>query len=194
MDRAAELLALVGIPSPAARLNDYPHQFSGGMRQRVMIAMALACRPKVLIADEPTTALDVTTQAQVLEQISALQEQFDMAVVLITHDLGVVAQVCRDVMIMYCGQVIERAPATTLFAQPAHPYTAGLLASIPRVRDTRLERLPTVRGRVPDLTQLPEGCLFRARCDESTDACAATRPRLEARTDDGQVACLHPVA
>lgn len=191
---AIDLLATVGIAAPDQRIDEYPHQLSGGMRQRVMIAMALSCRPKVLIADEPTTALDVTTQAQVLEQIAQLQSQFGMAVVLITHDLGVVAQVCRDVMIMYCGQVIERAGATDLFARPAHPYTAGLLASIPRVRDDRLDRLPTVAGRVPDLAHLPGGCLFKDRCERATDDCVSARPESRPRADAGHVACVHPLS
>ena len=142
------------------------------MRQRVMIAMALACNPRVLVADEPTTALDVTTQAQVIEQISRLQEQFDMSVLLVTHDLGVVAQMCENVMVMYCGKVVEAGAAGSLFASPSHPYTAGLLASIPQIRRRRLDRLPVIPGMVPDLAHLPAGCYFNDRCDAATDHCA----------------------
>ena len=152
---AAELLAKVSIPEPAARLDDYPHQLSGGMRQRVMIAMALSCNPQLLIADEPTTALDVTTQAQVLQQISALQAEFRMAVILVTHDLGVVAETCRRALVMYCGSIVEAGDVADLFSRPRHPYTAGLLASIPRLRSERLAELPVIPGRVPDLLNLP---------------------------------------
>ena len=189
---AIDLLSTVGIAAPDRRIDEYPHQLSGGMRQRVMIAMALSCRPKVLIADEPTTALDVTMQAQVLEQIAELQSQFDMAVVLITHDLGVVAQVCKEVLIMYCGQVVEQRPVNDLFAQPAHPYTAGLLASIPRVRKDRIGTLPTVPGRVPDLAHLPSGCLFRERCDRGQNVCATDRPGLSRSGEGLRVACHFP--
>jgi oligopeptide/dipeptide ABC transporter ATP-binding protein len=192
---AIELLATVGIAAPAQRIDEYPHELSGGMRQRVMIAMALSCSPKILIADEPTTALDVTTQAQVLEQIVALQSQFDMAVVLITHDLGVVAETCRRVLIMYCGEVIEEAPVEALFANPRHPYTRGLLSSIPRVRRQRLARLPTIRGRVPDLLELPDGCLFASRCDFTAERCEQQRPALSPDAGDGRrVACFYPVS
>ncbi|MFK7886909.1 MAG: ABC transporter ATP-binding protein [Gammaproteobacteria bacterium] len=191
---AIELLATVGIAAPEQRIDEYPHQLSGGMRQRVMIAMALSCRPKILIADEPTTALDVTTQAQVMEQIVKLQAQFDMAVVLITHDLGVVAQSCERVLIMYCGEVIEQARSSDLFARPAHPYTQGLLASIPRVREQALKRLPTIEGRVPDLMDLPPGCLFASRCPRVADACLAARPTLALQPDAARgVACFDPV-
>ena len=196
---AVELLATVGIAAPEQRIDEYPHQLSGGMRQRVMIAMALSCRPKILIADEPTTALDVTTQAQVMEQIVKLQSQFEMAVVLITHDLGVVAQSCERVLIMYCGEVIEQARSSALFARPAHPYTHGLLTSIPRVRETALDHLPTIEGRVPDLMDLPDGCLFAQRCSRAGDACRAQRPALAEYQDSVEqgltrsVACIDPV-
>lgn len=190
--QSAELLRLVGIPSPVKRLADYPHQLSGGMRQRVMIAMALACNPKVLIADEPTTALDVTTQAQVLEQIVQLQQQFEMAVVLVTHDLGVVAQACERVAVMYCGKMVEQAQTDVLFAQPAHPYTAGLLASIPRIRTERLDRLPVIPGVVPDLRALPDGCRFSTRCASADDRCLAEEPRLELIAGV-EVACHKPL-
>ena len=191
---AIELLDVVGIPAPHRRIRDYPHQLSGGMRQRVMIAMALSCSPSVLVADEPTTALDVTTQAQVIEQMVKLQEQFHMAVILITHDLGVVAEACENVLVMYCGKVIEKAPAATLFAGPAHPYTSGLLASIPRIREQRLDRLPVIRGMVPDLMALPAGCRFNTRCDLASERCQVEMPELR-RSGEGvsTVACFHPL-
>ncbi|NNF16376.1 MAG: ABC transporter ATP-binding protein [Gammaproteobacteria bacterium] len=192
--QAVEMLAVVGIPAPAKRMGDYPHQLSGGMRQRVMIAMALSCNPSVLVADEPTTALDVTTQAQVIEQMVLLQEQFDMAVILITHDLGVVAETCEDVMVMYCGQVIEQAPASGLFTRPSHPYTAGLLASIPRIRRERLQELPVIRGMVPDLLSLPMGCRFSTRCEYADQRCQAQIPSLRTATGtDAAVACFKPL-
>ncbi|MFK8015746.1 MAG: ABC transporter ATP-binding protein [Gammaproteobacteria bacterium] len=192
---AIELLDTVGIAAPAKRIDEYPHELSGGMRQRVMIAMALSCSPRILVADEPTTALDVTTQAQVMDQIVKLQSQFDMAVVLITHDLGVVAQSCRRVLIMYCGEVIEEASVDELFADPAHPYTRGLLASIPRVRTERLSELPTIQGRVPDLLDLPPGCLFGARCERRSEQCEAERPALgNSEGTSRQVACFRPLS
>ncbi|MDP2325208.1 MAG: ABC transporter ATP-binding protein [Gammaproteobacteria bacterium] len=175
---AAELLAKVNIPAPETRLDDYPHQLSGGMRQRVMIAMALSCNPKLLIADEPTTALDVTTQAQVLEQISALQAEFRMAVILVTHDLGVVAETCRRALVMYCGSIVESGDTAELFSRPRHPYTAGLLASIPRIRSERLTELPVIPGRVPDLLHLPAGCRFADRCPRVQERCRVERPVL----------------
>ena len=188
---AIELLDVVGIPAPEKRLSDYPHQLSGGMRQRVMIAMALSCEPDVLVADEPTTALDVTTQAQVLEQIVKVQEQFGMAVILITHDLGVVAQACKSVMVMYCGKVVEKAATTRLFAAPAHPYTRGLLASVPRIRDRRLDRLPVIEGMVPDPAALPPGCRFNNRCEFVREECIKAPPPLlpTQASDAALVAC-----
>jgi len=191
---AAEMLAKVNIPEPASRLDDYPHQLSGGMRQRVMIAMALSCKPQLLIADEPTTALDVTTQAQVLEQIRGLQAEFRMAVILVTHDLGVVAETCRRAVVMYCGSIVESGTVEELFGHPRHPYTAGLLASIPRLRRERLPELPVIPGRVPDLLALPTGCRFADRCPRVQDRCRVERPPLVAAGSGGsQVACHYPL-
>ncbi len=193
-DVAAGLLAKVNIPAPASRLDDYPHQLSGGMRQRVMIAMALSCNPQLLIADEPTTALDVTTQAQVLQQISALQAEFRMAVILVTHDLGVVAETCRRAVVMYCGSIVEAGDVASLFSRPRHPYTAGLLASIPRLRAERLVELPVIPGRVPDLLNLPAGCRFADRCPRVQDRCRVERPPLAAADAGGRlVACHYPL-
>lgn len=188
---AVEMLALVGIPSPQKRIDEYPHQMSGGMRQRVMIGMALSCNPKLLLADEPTTALDVTTQAQVLEQMSKLQEELGTSVVLVTHDLGVVAQTCSRTVVMYAGRVAEQAPIHPLFHHPQHPYTEGLLKSIPRIRDEKLDELPTIPGTVPDLLHLPSGCRFVDRCYKADDACHRQEPPLEWRGDQA-VACFHP--
>jgi len=187
-----EMLDLVGIPAPAKRIDEYPHQLSGGMRQRVMIAMALSCGPKLLIADEPTTALDVTTQAQVLEQIVKLQSQFDMGVILVTHDLGVVAETCDRALVMYCGEIVESAPVGELFESPAHPYTAGLLSSIPRIREQRLDRLPVIDGVVPDLLHLPPGCRFADRCERANSACRKQRPDLNG--ESSLVRCFKPLS
>jgi len=190
---AIEMLAKVGLPAPERRIDEYPHQLSGGMRQRVMIAMALSCGPQLLIADEPTTALDVTTQAQVMEQMVRLQDEFGMALILITHDLGVVAASCQRALVMYAGKIAETAPVATLFSQPRHPYTRGLLASIPRVRERRLERLPVIAGMVPDLRQLPEGCRFADRCPKARDYCRLAQPPLEPIGNAGtEVACYVP--
>jgi len=188
---AIEMLGIVGIPSPERRVNDYPHEMSGGMRQRVMIAMALSCGPKLLIADEPTTALDVTTQAQVLEQIVKLQGQFGMAVILITHDLGVVAETCDKAIVMYCGEVVESATVPELFAAPAHPYTAGLMKSIPRIREQALKRLPVIEGMVPDLLHMPPGCRFSDRCEQVKDNCVTGRIPLTMEQAHA-VRCLYP--
>jgi oligopeptide/dipeptide ABC transporter ATP-binding protein len=188
---AIDMLGKVGIPAAAKRIDEYPHQLSGGMRQRVMIAMALSCGPRLLVADEPTTALDVTTQAQVLELMNALQEEFHMAVILVTHDLGVVAETCGRALVMYCGKVVERAPIEQLFAGPRHPYTHGLLASIPRIRPDKVRRLPTIEGRVPDLLHLPSGCRFAERCDRATDQCRGSEPTLTG-DERGAYACFHP--
>ena len=191
---AIEMLAKVGIPVPHKRINEYPHEMSGGMRQRAMIAMALSCNPKLLIADEPTTALDVTTQAQVLEQIVKLQDEFEMAVILITHDLGVVAETCQRALVMYCGEVIERADIVSLFENPRHPYSRGLLDSIPRLREKKLAELPIIPGMVPDLMQLPPGCRFADRCSRVTDECRLQRPALSAEAGAPcDVACFHPL-
>ena len=191
---ATEMLSKVGIPAPHKRINEYPHEMSGGMRQRVMIAMALSCSPKLLIADEPTTALDVTTQAQVLEQIVELQDEFEMAVILITHDLGVVAETCQRALVMYCGEIIERADIESLFQNPQHPYSRGLLDSIPRLREEKLHELPIIPGMVPDLLHLPAGCRFADRCSRVTDECRLQRPLLDAQASGpSAVACFHPL-
>jgi peptide/nickel transport system ATP-binding protein/oligopeptide transport system ATP-binding protein len=181
-NRAVELLDLVGIPDARRRLDDYPHQFSGGMRQRVMIAIALACDPKVLIADEPTTALDVTIQAQILELIKDLRQKLGMAIVWITHDLGVIAGIADRVMVMYGGQVVEQAPVRELFANPQHPYTRMLLETVPNIRGDRQEKLRVIQGQPPILSKAPESCPFRARCPQAFDRCAAQNP---ARFDVG---------
>ena len=191
---AIEMLSKVGIPAPEKRIDEYPHEMSGGMRQRVMIAMALSCSPKLLIADEPTTALDVTTQAQVLEQIVKLQDEFHMAVILITHDLGVVAETCQRALVMYCGEVIERADIQTLFEHPQHPYSRGLLDSIPKLRDEKLAELPIIPGMVPDLLHLPPGCRFADRCSRVSDECRMARPQTDADVmSKNDVACFHPL-
>ncbi len=190
---AIEMLDKVGIPIPEQRIKEYPHQLSGGMRQRVMIAMALSCGPKLLVADEPTTALDVTTQAQVLEQISLLQDEFHMAVILVTHDLGVVAETCDRGIVMYCGNIIESADINSLFNHPRHPYTEGLLNSIPRLREKKVDQLPIIPGRVPDLFHLPEGCRYGDRCNRVTDQCRQTAPLLQSVTEHTAVSCFHPV-
>jgi peptide/nickel transport system ATP-binding protein len=175
--RAIEVLKLVRIPSPEKRIDDYPHKLSGGMRQRAMIAMALACGPQLLIADEPTTALDVTIQAQILDLMRGLRRDTGTAIILITHDLGVVAEMADDVAVMSAGQNVERAAVRDLFARPEHPYTVGLLGSIPRL-DEKRERLPSIEGRVPDMTRPPDGCRFAARCPFVEPECIAAPPAL----------------
>jgi oligopeptide/dipeptide ABC transporter ATP-binding protein len=182
------MLRRVRMPSPERRAKDYPHQLSGGMRQRVMIAMALACNPKLLIADEPTTALDVTIQAQILELMRALREELGTAIILISHDLGVIAELADDVAVMYAGKVIERCPAEKLFAEPQHPYTIGLLGSIPRLHMER-ERLAAIQGFVPDAAALPEGCRFHPRCPFAIDRCSREIPPLEEIDAGHFVAC-----
>jgi len=174
--RAVELMELVGINDARRRLDDYPHQFSGGMRQRVMIAIALACDPKVLIADEPTTALDVTIQAQILELIKDLRQKLGMAIVWITHDLGVIAGIADRVMVMYGGQVVEQAPVRELFANPQHPYTRMLLETVPRIRGERSEKLRVIKGQPPMMGRAPDSCPFRARCPQAFDRCAEQNP------------------
>jgi oligopeptide/dipeptide ABC transporter ATP-binding protein len=176
--RALEMLQLVGIPEAARRLDDYPHQLSGGMRQRVMIAMALACDPKLIIADEPTTALDVTIQAQILELLADLRARLGMALLLITHDLGVVAEICDDVVVMYAGRVVERGPVSDVFTTPQHPYTEALLQSIPMLGMTQAEPLRVIRGSVPSPLDWPEGCRFRPRCDYAFEKCVELPPLL----------------
>ncbi len=175
--RAIEVLKLVRISSPEKRIDDYPHKLSGGMRQRAMIAMALACGPQLLIADEPTTALDVTIQAQILDLMRGLRRDTGTAIILITHDLGVVAEMADDVAVMYAGQIVERAAVRDLFARPEHPYTVGLLGSIPRL-DEKRERLPSIEGRVPDMTRPPPGCRFAARCPFVEPECLTAPPAL----------------
>jgi len=177
--RSVQMLELVGIPDPASRMNDYPQQFSGGMRQRVMIAMALACNPSMLIADEPTTALDVTIQSQILELMLQLKDQRkDSAILLITHNLAVVAETCNRVMVMYGGKIQEVAPVKELFKNPLHPYTRGLLASLPTVDGERQQRLTTIPGNVPSILDLPIGCKFETRCSERLERCALIEPEL----------------
>ncbi len=175
--RAGEMLELVSIPDPIKRLDDYPHQLSGGMRQRVMIAMALSCDPELLIADEPTTALDVTIQAQIMELLASLQQRLGLAILLITHDLGVVAEFCERVIVMYTGRIVEESPVRKLFADPAHPYTRGLLKSLPSVGGGD-HRLPTIKGMVPPITNLPGGCKFNPRCPDVMDVCLGNEPAL----------------
>jgi peptide/nickel transport system ATP-binding protein len=195
MDRAVEMLNLVGIPEPKRRAESYPHEFSGGMRQRAMIAMALANDPKLLIADEPTTALDVTVQAQILELIERLQAEFDTAVVVITHDLGVVAEMADEIAVMYAGRIVEQANADRIFGAPEHPYTWGLLSSIPRLDTPRGEELVPIGGRPPSLIHLPSGCSFHPRCPYVREAHTRVDPRLEqvpGATGAHGVACLLP--
>ncbi len=184
-------LKKVGIPEPETRINEYPHQQSGGMRQRVMIAMALACGPEILIADEPTTALDVTIQAQILELMKSLQRESGMSIILITHDLGVIAETCDDVVVMYAGQIVESAPVHELFNSPLHPYTKGLLQSIPRLSTPAKQLLNTIEGMVPDLKDLPKGCRFQNRCPYATDQCSASPPPIETINGIHQVACYN---
>jgi peptide/nickel transport system ATP-binding protein len=195
-DKAIDMLRLVGIPSPEKRVTEYPHQMSGGMRQRVMIAMALSCEPDILIADEPTTALDVTIQAQILELMNKLQKELGMGIIMITHDLGVVAETCDDVAVMYCGQIVEHADVKTLFNHPQHPYTKGLIESIPSFDSTtgaKREKLATIEGMVPSLFDLPQGCNFQDRCEHATDECRQKEPSLKAIATDHEVSCFNPL-
>ena len=188
--RAAELLDLVGIPDAEARLSSYPHQFSGGMRQRVMIAIALACDPKVLIADEPTTALDVTIQAQILELVREVRQKLGMAIIWITHDLGVIAGIADRVMVMYGGQIVEQAPVRELFSHPKHPYTRALLETLPSVSATRAAKLKTIEGQPPALMAQPTACPFMARCSHSMAICGEQNPPILKLTGDHDVACF----
>ncbi|MCD0460521.1 ABC transporter ATP-binding protein [Roseiconus lacunae] len=185
---AADMLEMVGISGASRRLRDYPHQFSGGMRQRVMIAMALSCEPDLLIADEPTTALDVTIQAQILDLLRDLQERRGTSIIMITHDLGVVAEICHRVLVMYAGKVVEKADVNSLFAAPEHPYTQGLLRSLPRLdqASTQLEAIP---GQPPDLGNLSRGCSFRPRCPDAIDRCAESEPALTSIGQERKAAC-----
>ena len=191
-ERAIEMLRLVNIPTPDKRANDYPHQFSGGMRQRVMIAIALACSPQLLIADEPTTALDVTIQAQILDLLAELKERLGMAVLLITHAMGVVAEVAQRVVVMYAGKVVEEATVEELFANPRHPYTQGLIRSIPRIdmAATHKVRLEAIGGSVPKLIAPAEGCRFASRCKFASPACVVATPGLREISPGHKVACV----
>ncbi len=191
--RAITLLDRVGIPSAAQRFDDYPHRMSGGMRQRVMIAAALACDPALLIADEPTTALDVTIQAQITDLLADLQDEFGMGVLFITHDLGVVAEQAHRVVVMYAGKVVERAATATLFGSAAHPYSAALLRCMPGDDDETADRLAVIEGTVPAPTALPGGCRFEPRCPQATDACRGAEPPLVALAADHAAACLRPL-
>jgi oligopeptide transport system ATP-binding protein len=188
-ERAAELLGMVGIPNAKDRLNDYPHQYSGGMRQRVMIAMALSCSPQVLIADEPTTALDVTIQAQIMDLVKRLRNELGMTIVWITHDLGVVAGLAQRVIVMYGGLIIEEAPVNELFANPSHPYTVGLIGSLPRVDETEHSRLFSIDGQPPVLYQKPHACPFAPRCKWAMERCWKENPALETVSNEHRIAC-----
>jgi peptide/nickel transport system ATP-binding protein len=192
LERAVQMLELVRIPTPQRRINDYPHQFSGGMRQRVMIAIALACKPQLVIADEPTTALDVTIQAQILDLLARLKDEMGMAVMLITHAMGVVAEVAQRVVVMYAGKVVEEAPVRELFAHPRHPYTQGLIRSIPRIdfAATQHVRLEAIPGTVPKLIDPAEGCRFAARCKHAAPACIQATPPLREVAPGHKVACI----
>ncbi len=187
--RTAELLSMVGIPQAEDRLDDYPHQFSGGMRQRAMIAMALACNPRLLIADEPTTALDVTIQAQIVDLVKRLRDEIGMAIIWITHDLGVVAGIANRMMVMYAGFVVEEASVKEIYANPRHPYTLGLLGSLPRLDEVRREKLTSIEGLPPDLISLPQGCPFEPRCVYAIDQCREERPELEPVGPRHRIAC-----
>lgn len=188
--KSSEALAAVGIPSPQERVHNYPHQMSGGMCQRVMIAMAIACHPSILIADEPTTALDVTIQAQILDLIRKLQDEMGMAVLLITHDLGVIAEMAHRVLVMYAGQIVESANVTELFESPCHPYTRGLLNAIPKLTGSPTQRLTPIEGTVPEPTQMPPGCRFAPRCGFATDRCRQEMPELESVDSNHLVRCF----
>jgi oligopeptide transport system ATP-binding protein len=190
LKRAIEMLERVGIPTPEKRIHAYPHQFSGGMRQRVMIAMALLCKPDLLIADEPTTAIDVTIQAQILTLLKELQREEGTAIILITHSMGVVAQMCHRVQVMYAGKIVEEADVGPLFANPRHPYTIGLLQSIPRLDERHGEKLIPIEGQPPDMTQLPSGCSFHPRCRWKIEQCEREEPPLMASASGGRSACF----
>ena len=190
LEKARELLGMVRMSDTASRVSAYPHQFSGGMRQRAMIAMALACEPQLIIADEPTTALDVTVQAQILDLLKDLADRTGSALILITHDLGVVARYADRVVVMYGGRVVESAPAAELYARPQHPYTRGLMASVPRLDADTGDRLVPIEGQPPDLARIPPGCAFAPRCRQATDACRAAKPPLREVAPNHQVACV----
>ena len=188
-EKAIELLKLVGIPAPEQRFNEYPHQMSGGMRQRVMIAMALACDPQLLIADEPTTALDVTIQAQILEVLKELRDRLKMGIILITHDLGVVSEVCDRVIVMYTGKVVEQGLIREILDKPKHPYTEGLIAAIPNIQDEK-GKLSSIEGMVPQLDNMPKGCSFHPRCPYAMAICKEKRPALTTDEDGRKVRCF----
>lgn len=190
-EKAIEMIRLTGIPSAEKRVDEYPHQLSGGMRQRAMIAMALACRPKLLIADEPTTALDVTIQAQIMDMILEFNKELNMGVMLITHDLGVVAEVCTRVVVMYLGQIVEESDVDSLFSQPLHPYTQGLMQSIPHIDGDRSKPLFVIEGSVPSLHQIPKGCRFASRCPDANAQCHEEMPELMNHGDNRKVRCWH---
>lgn len=194
MQKAIDMLKLVGIPAAEKRYHEYPHQLSGGMRQRVMIAMAMSCTPQLLIADEPTTALDVTIQAQILDLMRKVQKEFNAGMILITHDLGVVAEMCQDVLVMYAGKIVEYGTVEDIFYRPKHPYTKGLLDSIPHFETgSRMKQLNTIPGLVPNLYKLPTGCRFQDRCKFVQDDCRRAEPNLENLRGLHKVACYHPV-
>jgi peptide/nickel transport system ATP-binding protein len=190
-DKAIEMLKLTGIPAPEKRVDEYPHQLSGGMRQRAMIAMALACHPKLLIADEPTTALDVTIQAQIMELIMGFNQQLNMGIILITHDLGVVAEACTRVVVMYLGQIVEESDVDRLFSSPLHPYTQGLMKSIPHMDGDRSQPLHVIQGSVPSLHNVPKGCRFASRCPYADELCREKMPDLVPYQDSRKVRCWH---
>ena len=193
-EKAIDMLKLVGIPAADKRYHEYPHQLSGGMRQRVMIAMAMSCTPQLLIADEPTTALDVTIQAQILDLMRKVQKEFEAGMILITHDLGVVAEMCQDVLVMYAGKIVEYGTVEDIFYRPKHPYTKGLLDSIPHFETgSRMKQLNTIPGLVPSLYKLPTGCRFQERCKFAQDDCRRAEPNLENMRGIHKVACYHPV-
>ncbi len=191
--RSIELLNLVGIPDSSARLKSYPHEMSGGMRQRVMIAIALACDPELFIADEPTTALDVTVQAQIVDLVKKLQRQNKMSIIWITHDLSVIAGFADRVIVLYAGSIVEESDLGSLFLSPLHPYTSGLLNSLPRIDKEPVSRLPAISGLPPDLTTLPPGCAFQSRCPRALDRCKQEKPMLEAQSSGRRVACWNPI-
>ena len=191
VERAVEMLRLVGIPQAEERIHDYPHQFSGGMRQRVMIAIALSCNPRLLLADEPTTALDVTIQAQILRLMKRLSADYDAAIIVITHDLGVVAGMCKRILVMYAGRLVESGPAKQLFRHPHHPYTVGLLRSVPRLDEPRKTQLQSIEGLPPDLSHLPPGCSFAPRCYLASDECWQAPPELTETAPGRRSACFH---